>query len=113
MFLRDIETNKVKKLFVGKVVMESYLHLKDFERRKKNLSREIRLLQLGNCLTSVTLVELIETEPNCTIMIQDYANGGSLYLIMKMRHQKNNLISEKEAQLIVRLLTSSLNAIYT
>ena len=92
--------------------MESYLHLKDFERRKKNLSREIRLLQLANCHTSVTLVELIETEPNRTIMIQDYANGGSLYSIMKIRHQKNNLISEKEAQLIVRLLTSSLNAIY-
>ena len=92
--------------------MESYLHSKDSERRRENLLREIKLLQLADCLSSVTLIELIETEPDCTIMIQDYANGGSLYSIMKMRHQKNKLISEKEAQLIVRLLTSSLNSIY-
>ena len=32
---------------------------------------------------------------------------------MQTRHQKKKLISEKEAQQIIRLLTTSLNGIYT
>ena len=49
------------------------------------MEREIDILSIADCSSSVTLVELIETEPDRTIIIQDYANGGSLYSLLEAR----------------------------
>ena len=111
-YLRDIQTAKVRKLYAGKIVLESYLHNKNSDRRRENLRREIDLLQLAESTDSVTLIELIETDPDRTVIIQDYANGGSLFSLMETRHSKHRTVGEGEAQLIVRKLTSSLNGVY-
>ena len=69
MFLKDIETLKVRNIFAGKIVLESYLSNKNSERRRENLRREIELLQLAETSSSVTLVELIEIEADRTVII--------------------------------------------
>ena len=46
---------------------------------------EIELLRTVDCNSSVTLIELIQTEPDRTVIIQDYANGGSLFDLMETR----------------------------
>ena len=43
-FLKDVKTQRVKQLFAGKIVLESYLLNKNSERRRENLRREIELL---------------------------------------------------------------------
>ena len=78
MLLKDINTNQVKGLYAGKIILESYILNKNTERRRLNLKREIELLSIADKRSSVTLVELI-TAPDCTVIIQDYANGGSLF----------------------------------
>ena len=80
-----MKTHHVKKLFAGKIVLESYILNKNTEKRRKNLEREIELLGIADSFSSVTLIELIETEPDHTVIIQDYANGGSLFNLMETR----------------------------
>ena len=83
-FLKDIETQSVKKLYAAKIVLESFI-LQNTEKRRSNLMSEIELLRTVDCNSSVTLIELIQTEPDRTVIIQDYANGGSLFELMETR----------------------------
>ena len=76
--LKDNTTRSIKKLFAGKVILESYLYSKNAEKKVENLKREIEILSIVDRQHAVTLVELIEIEADRTIIIQDYANGGSL-----------------------------------
>ena len=75
----------MKRIFAGKIILESYILKKNTEKRRKNLEREIDILSIADCSSSVTLVELIKTEPDRTVIIQDYANGGSLYSLLETR----------------------------
>ena len=59
MLLKDIKTLEVKKIFAGKIILESYLLNKNSEKRRENLRREIELLGMVHSSSSVTLVELI------------------------------------------------------
>ena len=68
-YLKDEKTHHVKKLFAGKIVLESYILNKNTEKRRKNLEREIELLGIADSFSSVTLIELIETEPDHTVII--------------------------------------------
>ena len=95
--MKDIKTHHVKQLFAGKIILESYLLEKNTEKRRQNLKREIDILSIADCSSSVTLVELIETEPDRTVIIQDYANGGSLYSLMETRAMHGLVITEREA----------------
>ena len=92
-FLKDIETQSVKKLFAAKIVFESYI-LQHTKRRRSNLMSEIELLSTADCNSSVKLIELILTEPHCTIIIQDYANGGSLFDLMETRMNASKTLKE-------------------
>ena len=74
----------MKKLYAAKIVLESFI-LQNTEKRRSNLMSEIELLRTVDCNSSVTLIELIETEPDRTVIIQDYANGGSLFELMETR----------------------------
>ena len=74
----------MKKLYAAKIVLESYI-LQNTEKRRSNLMSEIELLRTVDCNSSVTLIELIQTEPDRTVIIQDYANGGSLFDLMETR----------------------------
>ena len=65
------------------------------------MNREIDILSTVDCSSSVTLVELIQIEGDRTIIIQDYANGGSLYSIMETRAMHGYSVSEKEAQKLI------------
>ena len=76
--LKDNTTRSIKKLFAGKVILESHLYSKNAEKKVENLKREIDILSIVDRQHAVTLVELIEIEADRTIIIQDYANGGSL-----------------------------------
>ena len=101
-YLKDTQTHLVKRLFAGKIILESYLLQKSTEKRRKNLSREIDILSTVDSSASVRLVELIDTEPSGTIIIQDFANGGSLYSLMETRALHGQVISEREAQKIIK-----------
>ena len=92
-----MKTHCVKKLFAGKIILESYLLEKNTQKRRQNLKREIDILSIADGSSSVTLVELIETEPDRTVIIQDYANGGSLYSLMETRAMHGLVITEREA----------------
>ena len=94
-FLKDIETQSVKKLYAAKIVLESYI-LQNTERRRGNLKSEIELLSIADSSSSVTLIELIQTEPDRTVIIQDYANGGSLFDLMETRMIESKTLKEKE-----------------
>ena len=111
-FLKDMKTQHVKKLLAGKIVLESYILNKNTEKRRKNLQREIELLGMADSFSSVTLIELIETEPDHTVIIQDYANGGNLFHLMETRLANSQTLNESEAQNIIALLSQSLNGIY-
>lgn len=100
-----MKTQHVKKLLAGKIVLESYILNKNTEKRRKNLKREIELLGMADSFSSVTLIELIETEPDHTVIIQDYANGGSLFNLMETRLANSQNLNESEAQLIIALLS--------
>ena len=95
--MREKRSQRVKRIFAGKIILESYILKKNTEKRRKNLEREIDILSIADCSSSVTLVELIETEPDRTIIIQDYANGGSLYSLLEARAMNGQVITEKEA----------------
>ena len=58
--------------------------------------------------TSVTLIELFRDEEN-TILIQDFANGGSLNQLLDLRQGP---LPEAETQLIIRKVVQGLNSIY-
>ena len=75
--LKDIKTGMVKNVYAGKIILESYLLNKNTEKRRENLCREIEMLKLADKDSSVTLVEQI-SEVDKTLLIQDYANGGTL-----------------------------------
>ena len=92
--LRNIKTDRVKSLYAGKVVLESYLLNKNTEKRRENLRREIDMLSSADRATSVTLVEQINAADDRTVLIQDYANGGSLFSMMKL---KGAILQEHEA----------------
>ena len=109
--LRDMRTDIVKNIYAGKVVLESYLLNKNTEKRRENLNREIEMLKLAEKASSVTLVELI-SKVDRTVLIQDYANGGSLCSLMNTRGTRGFTLSEVEIQKVVKLLTSSLNMLY-
>ena len=83
--LRDIKTDIAKNLYAGKIVLESYLLNKNTEKRRENLRREIEMLSIADGAHSVTLVEQIHTEVDRTVLIQDYANGGSLFEMMNLK----------------------------
>ena len=60
------------------------------------MKSEIELLSIADSSSSVTLIELIQTEPDCTVIIQDYANGGSLFDLMETRMIESQALKEKE-----------------
>ena len=68
-FLKDAKTHQVKKLLAGKIILESYILNKNTTKRRENMKREIELLSTADKHSSVTLVELIETEPDRTVII--------------------------------------------
>ena len=92
--LRNIKTDRVKNLYAGKVVLESYLLNNNTEKRRENLRREIDMLSTADRATSVTLVEQINAADDRTVLIQDYANGGSLFSMMNL---KGAILQEHEA----------------
>ena len=69
MLLRDLKTDTVKKLYAGKIILESYLRNKDADKRRENLQREIEILSAADRRTSVTLVEQVHAEADRTILI--------------------------------------------
>ena len=58
--------------------------------------------------TSVTLVELFRNA-DCTVLIQDFANGGSLNNLLDLRKSP---LPEVEVQLIIKKLAYGLNSVY-
>ena len=67
---------------------ETFIRDKNSERRRQNLDREIDLLKIVDKKSSVTLVELLQ-DGNRSVLIQDFANGGSL----------NRLLGERQSPL--------------
>ena len=67
-FLKDTRTKHVKKLLAGKIIKESYILNKNTAKRRENLMREIELLSMADKLSSVTLLELIETNDRTVII---------------------------------------------
>ena len=59
---------------------------------------------MADSFSSVRLIELIETAPDRTVIIQDYANGGSLFHLMETRLANSQTLNESEAQNIIALL---------
>lgn len=82
--LRDSETHKAKDLYAAKIVYETFIRDKNSERRRQNLDREIDLLKVVDKKSSVTLVELLD-DGNRSVLIQDFANGGSLNRLLGER----------------------------
>ena len=98
----------MKNIFAAKIVYESFLKGKNKERRKMNLQREVDLLKMADKRYSITLIELFK-QPDRVIMIQDFANGGSLNALLGLRQAQ---LAECEIQLIMQKLCKSLNATY-
>ena len=58
--------------------------------------------------TSVTLIEMIETETR-TILIQEFINGGTLNNVLACR---DTHFSEKELQVMMQQLAKGLSKVY-
>ena len=72
------------------------------------MQREIDLLKMADRRYSITLVELFR-QPDRVIMIQDFANGGSLNALLGLRRSQ---LQEAEIQMIMQKLCKALNATY-
>ena len=81
---RNLDTGKIDNIYAGKVVQASFILNKNSIKRMQNLEREIEILQIADIETSVTLIEIFREEDQ-TILIQDFANGGSLNNLLDIR----------------------------
>ena len=66
------------------------------------------MLRLADPKTSVTLIELFR-ERTRTVLIQDFANGGTLQGLLERRRGP---LRESEVQLVMQKLTQGLNQLY-